>query len=505
MVDLPNWSQYDASRTPSLPEHAERPGRLVVVLTTRGARRDGFAIDAVLGMVTGWSVEGRRVVLADVGLDEPSLHAAVDAPNAEGVGDVVLFGSSVRRVARAAPHGGYFFIGAGTGAADPSQVLGHGRWDRLCRGFLDAGVTLVAFAHAECPGTEHVLRVATDIVVLANEDEDVSGQLAEAAGVVCLVSGPSTAVSGQGSLAVLETDSDLEAHLFETLEVPEDEGEGNHPEVGPRDEPSDIELLPDAESSLPRWRIVPELNPPLAPEVDEAAVSGSIEGAGEVAAPGSRNRVLLGLSTIMLAMVGAAVMGWVQIPGLSPEVPIVPSAEDQVQVARSVPLAESTLMLSHSVAVGAFQDEAVASSRLTGLQSAAGVFAILAPVRVDGTVYHRVLVGPATDSMSAEALADRLSLETAVSSASWVVRTTPLAFELGELLDEEATARRVEVLRGLGVPAYSLAIDFSDGTTRYRVYAGAYADEQEASYLQSHLIAQGLDNAMLTTRIGRVQ
>ncbi|MBT3773014.1 MAG: hypothetical protein HOF87_00470 [Gemmatimonadales bacterium] len=502
MVDLPNWSQHDASRTPSLPEHAERPGRLVVVLTTRGARRDGFAIDAVLGMVTGWSAEGRRVVLADVGLDEPSLHAAVDAPNAEGVGDVVLFGSSVRRVARAAPHGGYFFIGAGTGAADPSQVLGHGRWDRLCRGFLDAGVTLVAFAHAECPGTEHVLRVATDIVVLANEDEDVSGQLAEAAGVVCLVSGPSTAVSGQASLAVLETDSDLEAHLFETLEVPEDEGEGNHPEVGPRDEPSDIEFLPDAES------MAPELEPPLAPEVDEAVVSGSIlgdEGAGEVAAPGSRNRVLLGLSTLMLAMVGAAVMGWVQIPGLSPEVPIVPSAEGPLQVARSVPLAESTLMLSHSVAVGAFQDETVAMSRLTGLQAAAGVFAILAPVRVDGTVYYRVLVGPATDSMSAETLANRLALETAVSSASWVVRTTPLAFELGELLDEEATAQRVEVLRGLGVPAYSLAIDFSDGTTRYRVYAGAYVDEQEASYLQSHLIAQGLDNATLTTRIGRVQ
>jgi hypothetical protein len=505
MVDLPNWSQYDASRTPSLPEHAERPGRLVVVLTTRGARRDGFAVDAVLGMVTGWSAEGRRVVLADVGLDEPSLHAAVDAPNAEGVGDVVLFGSSIRKVARAAPHGGYFFIGAGTGAADPSQVLGHGRWDRLCKGFFDAGVTLVAFAHAECPGTEHVLRVATDIVVLANEDEDVSGQLAEAAGVVCLVSGPSTAVSGQESLAVLETDSDLEAHLFETLEVPEHEGEGNHPEVGPRDEPSDIELLPGAESSLPKWRIAPKLEPPLAPEVDEAAASGSIEGAGEVAAPGSRNRVLLGLSTIMLAIVGAAVMGWVQIPGLSPEVPVVPSAEDQVQVARSVPLAESTLMLSHSVAVGAFQDETVATSRLTGLQAAAGVFAILAPVRVDGTVYHRVLVGPATDSMSAEALADRLALETAVSRASWVVRTTPLAFELGELLDEEATARRVEGLRGLGVPAYSLAIDFSDGTTRYRVYAGAYADEQEASYLQSHLVAQGLDNATLTTRIGRVQ
>ena len=91
MVDLPNWSQIDASRAPSLPEHAERPGRLVVVLTTADARADGSAAETTISMVAAWSAEGRRVVLADVGLDQPTLHAAVAAPNAEGVGDVVLF------------------------------------------------------------------------------------------------------------------------------------------------------------------------------------------------------------------------------------------------------------------------------------------------------------------------------------------------------------------------------------------------------------------------------
>ena len=62
----------------------------------------------------------------------------------------------------------------------------------------------------------------------------------------------------------------------------------------------------------------------------------------------------------------------------------------------------------------------------------------------------------------------------------------------------------VDVLRGLDVPAYLLAIDFSDGSMRYRVYAGAYSDEREASYLQDHLRAHGLDDATLSTRVGRV-
>jgi cell division protein FtsN len=60
------------------------------------------------------------------------------------------------------------------------------------------------------------------------------------------------------------------------------------------------------------------------------------------------------------------------------------------------------------------------------------------------------------------------------------------------------------VLVGLDVPAYVLAMDMSDGSTRYRIYAGAYANEQEATYLRGHLEAQGLNDPTLSTRVGRI-
>ena len=60
------------------------------------------------------------------------------------------------------------------------------------------------------------------------------------------------------------------------------------------------------------------------------------------------------------------------------------------------------------------------------------------------------------------------------------------------------------VLRGLDVPAYVLAVDYTDGSTRYRVYAGAYADEAEASLLLLHLTDSGLNAAHLSDRKGRL-
>ena len=75
---------------------------------------------------------------------------------------------------------------------------------------------------------------------------------------------------------------------------------------------------------------------------------------------------------------------------------------------------------------------------------------------------------------------------------------------LGEMAELDAASRRVEVLSELNVPAYVLAVDYSDGTTRHRVYAGAYQDENESDYFQQHLETQGVSNASLSMRIGRI-
>jgi hypothetical protein len=68
----------------------------------------------------------------------------------------------------------------------------------------------------------------------------------------------------------------------------------------------------------------------------------------------------------------------------------------------------------------------------------------------------------------------------------------------------EAAWRRVEVLASLEIPAYVLAVDFDDGSVRYRVYAGAYAEESEGVGLARLLQEVGLSAPALTDRIGRV-
>ena len=57
---------------------------------------------------------------------------------------------------------------------------------------------------------------------------------------------------------------------------------------------------------------------------------------------------------------------------------------------------------------------------------------------------------------------------------------------------------------GAQVLAYVLAVDYSDGSSRYRVYAGAFADDAEASLLLLHLTDRGMNAARLVERKGRL-
>jgi hypothetical protein len=56
----------------------------------------------------------------------------------------------------------------------------------------------------------------------------------------------------------------------------------------------------------------------------------------------------------------------------------------------------------------------------------------------------------------------------------------------------------------MGVPAYVLAVDYTDGSARFRVYAGAFANEAEASLMLRHLTDSGLSAAHLSDRKGRI-
>jgi hypothetical protein len=47
-------------------------------------------------------------------------------------------------------------------------------------------------------------------------------------------------------------------------------------------------------------------------------------------------------------------------------------------------------------------------------------------------------------------------------------------------------------------------VTYSDGSVRFRVYAGAFADEAEAIYLSGLLQERGLSSATLSERTGRL-
>jgi cell division septation protein DedD len=480
MADLPAWSAFEADAAPVLPEHAERPGRLVAVVATARAQEDGWAIDATVDIVKAWSESGRRVVLADTVLAGPTLHECLQTENGEGVTDTVLFGSSIRRVAKSTHEGAFFIITAGTATADPGAVLASERWKRLSRGFVEADVTLVTYIGAESEGKAAILKMASDVILLAGPTEDAWSALNGTSAPILAVTGP--APTAPSAVPPLEELPGALAPLEEVADGSAGDAEGSDDQHG--GPPLNL-----SDSRLP---------------VAEATIVGATRaGDAPVAARGSRRSVFLVLTIVLLGIVGAESFGWIDIPWISPEATPTPPEQNPTPVEPAVLRAVTTTTLGYSVTIGSFREPDVAATRAAAISGAEGIFFAVAPLMVDGTVFHRVLVGPAVDAASADALADRIAAETGADRSGWLVRETALAFLLGEMADVESATARVDELQGLDIPAYVLAIDYSDGSTAYRVYAGAYSDEREASYLLTHLESRGVD-ATLSARLGRI-
>jgi len=156
-----------------------------------------------------------------------------------------------------------------------------------------------------------------------------------------------------------------------------------------------------------------------------------------------------------------------------------------------------------SVALSAYRDAAAAVARRDALEAAApGHLFVVAPVQVGGVPFHRVLGGVAQDPAGARSAAEAISASTGEPSAGWIVRETRVAFTLDELARPDSAQALSRAWNRRGIPAYVLAVDYSDGTTGYRVLAGAYADDGEAAYLARLLAESGVDPVELAERVG---
>ncbi len=655
---LPTWTRFAASTPPSLPDE---PGRIVAVVASPST--EAWAPSVAVRLARAWGRNGRRVVLFDGGISAPTLHDEVGRDNDEGLTDAVLYGASVGRVARRVGGEPMFFVPAGTAVADPAGVLRHERWSGMCRGFLQAGATLVVFVPRSDASASQAMVDATDVVVLAAPDDDVADLVGASSSKVRAVvgaehggdaadaglglgAGDEAEVDvgpgpvgnfpvGDGFLAdesdeLFRTDDDGN-HLVDRLELA-DEGET----VGPDDRPSataDRDVSPDTDETSSATADADFLTdtdetPSDAPDGDEGSDDGAWaydsaggdghvltgaqteeegapaafddssrdlerdvvfgEAAGETSSPepdstektdalgesgrddsarkatdayvtsdagtGGRDyaagvapggeaeapppvptadeiiaeveaaraapteervaaafdvaqekktRNPLPAILMLLFLVALAVAGWwfglIAVPGLvSPGVtaPPLDGAVPSTTPGDVAPVARSQAMTppaAFSIVLESYRDEGVARRRAAELAARVPdrVWAV-APVLVDGSLFHRVIVGPAADEVGAESLSQSVAGIIGGDRSRWMVRPTPKAFLLGEVADRGEAQNLVGSLSRDGIFAYVLRATAREGDATYRIYAGAYADESEAAHMASLLAERGL-------------
>lgn len=525
--ELPAWTPFDPDAPPELSPNGGAPGRVVALVAGDAAMKGGWVGEVTLGLAASWGVSSNgRVVAADAAFREPCLHRAADLPLDEGLSDMLLWGGSLQRVARATERVG-FVVTAGTPIVDGAAALVSSRWAEVCQGFREAGVTLVVLVPAAEAGLAAVVQEASDVVLLVSPEEAADailehGQEKVRATVGMLVSAdapaeaPAGAATGSGGTI---TDVPLTpgapeptAHapseaLEEALEdgraeattrgaaatpgAAEPPAEKGAFEAALRDAIEEGDALEDADDPL--YRVSEEPESPEMPVRPVPAPTPAPRGGGRIVT------LTVLLVVLVLAVLVAALMGIVNIPGITK------SGEAAVgSTAVLVPAADAPLQ-AYSVEVGTYDDAGTAVAHASDLASVLpDVVFLTEPIAEAGLVRHRVLAGPATDATAAGDLVGRLTAALGADLGEARPVATPRAFKLGEMRELAAAVRRVEVLAGLDIPAYVLAVDYEDGSVRYRVYAGAYAEESEGVGLARLLQERGLAASALTERIGRL-
>ena len=334
------WSEGGLEAVPGL-DFGSVPGRgrRIILRATVGAREGGWAARAAAAIAGVACAQGARVVLADLFLEQPHLHEVFDADNLEGVSDVVAYGASLGRVARAATGGAFRVVTAGTPTADAGALLDHPRWRRQVESLLDEGVTLVTYQPAESV----VPAGGPPSIVLARKGEPMRVLGTTGLGGAVAVLGPppgaaAAAAGGAGGGGTL-ADQGYRASLWE--EVGDNAVSGEEPspggasgaaaEVEPSSRPAAEGRAAEPESARPRAAAAAkhsgaDLKPSSVDGAGaaEAPPPAGIEAAKEVTGGGSgvRNRglslaafaVLLLFATLMLLMginnAGIAELPW---------------------------------------------------------------------------------------------------------------------------------------------------------------------------------------------------
>jgi hypothetical protein len=466
---------------------------VVLLLAAPGER--AWAAEAALAIATSWAQAGRRVVLADLDLEEPSLHEAAGEENVDGIADIFLYGASLARSARPVKGRGFYLIPAGTYTPDAADVLRHPRWGRLVAGFREAKASLLLFVPADSPELAALGRWAEEAIVLGEAPERAADRLPESVAIrAALV--PPHAAAPPPAISLGITGADAVAPGATALAAT-DVGAAAESEHA---EPQPEQPQPEPEPAKPAWPQSDVLLtvPPEAPRHRAVEHSGGARPLlwGLLAAAIAVGLVYLLIATYRPEMLRREVAPAATPPGALPApVALKPAARPTGE-----PLPYSIHVTAYELLSAARQEVAQEAKRLPGTPF------YVTPEWRDEKLYYRVLAGLLPDTGQARALRQRLvevgAVQAENAAGEWsLIELLPLAYRLGEYESEGAAAAHADSLAARDVPAYVVPLSFSDGSERWQLYGGAFRDSASALTMGALLQEKGIP-AELVERTG---
>ncbi len=429
-------------------------GATVVLLLT-GAVDRRWAARTAVELCTQWAGEGRRIVLADLHLENPLLHELLEVENLEGVVDIFLYGASISRSARAVEGRGFHLITAGTYEVDTRSIYRHPRWEKLVTGFREAGASLVLFAPATALDQEAVGRFVDETILLGMPRD----------GLI-----PASLESGVSGLLVPP------GYRFP--------------------DPEEAELVRMAD---PTVAADPDLHlPPEPHRVDEPA------------RPGARVVITLLLLMVLLAAAGFGLARY--RPGLIPWLAPAggaPAGADAApgQTAAAPAVRRGGETVPFAVLVRSYASLNAAQQQVqTEQRRFADTPFYISPEDDSGVLYFKVYAGLLRDTASAERLRERLLQSGAVDTedtlgALSLIHRAHLSFDLGEFASRDSARAASDSLAVREIPTYAVPMPYEDGSRRWQLYGGAYRDSVTADAMRRRLTSAGI-TPRLVLRVG---
>ncbi len=218
----------------------------------------------------------------------------------------------------------------------------------------------------------------------------------------------------------------------------------------------------------------------------------------------ARVAALLVFALVVLGGFGwtLAFTGILQVPGITPQERLGSGVLPPVELPGPQP---TTPELSHSLMMDTHRELETPRALIDVLtERVPGVLFFVAPV-MEGDRQLFALYAAAYGAAEADALRETIGeVRDRLDSAEWRVLPTSYAFFIEEQGEAAVASETAAALMDLGVPTYVLQVDYPDGSAGYRVYAGAHVDENDAGPMVRLLRANGISDAQLTSRRGKL-